>query len=366
MEDDNGLELSLGLSFGGSSTKSKCKNASSSETRTEEGDRGSKLVDDFKNYFRGGPQKQDSGKSDSVKPQENFFSGLPKTPAADAETSINLNGQQEPGTKRKMFFDEMINQKKREREVQQPDSGKTKASHISITTEDGSTADNEDVAESEVDGSTSRFVSHHDDGSKRFAGGGGFSDPSTKEVRGFNNGSSENEYKLGNFSYSVPFSMQSVNIMNVPYPSSAKDSNTAPIMPGHPISGMMQVVPAGNGERSGTQPVNNGNMPMMFGYSPVQLPMLDKDNSWGLFSQSQPLHPVYAGRGAPNLAAMQAIACNPAEAGAAGQLDGGTTTEQPKSEGKQPATDSRPEDDSKGSSLNNRQAAEELTLIFHL
>ncbi|KAM7275390.1 hypothetical protein ACFE04_017256 [Oxalis oulophora] len=344
MEDENGLQLSLGLSFGGSSTKPKGKAAAtSSETKTEELDnnininnKGSKLVDDFKNYFRAGPQKQESGsgshRNESVKPPENFFTGIPKTPAADTDTSINLDAQEPAGTsnKRKMLFDEMINQKKRERESQNPDlHAKTKQSHISITTEEGSTAENEDVAESEVEG----------------------------EVRGFNTtgGSSENGYKMGNFSYGVPFSMQSVSFMNAP----VKDSG-GPITPGPSISGMMQMGPAANAERSGTQPVNSGNMPMMFGYSPVQLPMLDKDNSWGLFSQSQQVHPAFAGRVPTNLAAMQAIARNPAEAG---QLDGGTTDQQPKNEGKQPATEenrsSKTEDDLKGSNLNNnRQMAD--------
>lgn len=96
MEDENGLELSLGLGCGGSSAKSKGKNGCSSDTRTEEGDRGNKLVDDFKDFFHAGIQKQDASAvsqiSDSVKPQENLFNDLSKA-KADANASINLNNR---------------------------------------------------------------------------------------------------------------------------------------------------------------------------------------------------------------------------------------------------------------------------------
>jgi hypothetical protein len=60
MEDDSGLELSLGLSFGGSSSKPKSKNGSSSETRAEEVGRGGKMVDEFKSMFNTDPQKPES------------------------------------------------------------------------------------------------------------------------------------------------------------------------------------------------------------------------------------------------------------------------------------------------------------------
>lgn len=336
MEDDNGLELSLGLSFGGSSVKSKCKNGSSSDVRTEEGDKGNKLVDDFKNFLQAGTQKQESSsgsqKSDPMKPRENFFSDLSNA-NVDADASVDLNGkgvwvannnkpaeteeekQAEAGNKRKMLFDEMNHKKKHERESQYPDiNDKTKTSHISMTTEDGSTAENEDVAESEVEGSTSRLVSLHDDGSKRYIGVGGSSDVQ-KEVRGFSeskvvdsngqkrfNNLSENELKLGNMTYGSPFSVQSVNMINVPYSLPAKESNSVgmPGTPGHLLPGMMQVMPTTNSDRPGTQPMNPGNMPVMFGYSPVQLPTLDKDNSWGMVSHPQQFHPSYASRGPPS------------------------------------------------------------------
>lgn len=116
------------------------------------------------------------------------------------------------------------------------------------------------------------------------------------------NSSSENEFKLGKMTYGVPFSAQSLNIMNIPYTISMKESNSSgvPGSSGHPLPGIVQKVPTATNERQGAQSLNPGNLPVMFGYSPVQLPMFEKDNSWGLVSQSQQLHPSYTGRGLPN------------------------------------------------------------------
>ncbi|KAG6739673.1 hypothetical protein POTOM_057287 [Populus tomentosa] len=398
MEDENGLELSLGLGCGGSSAKSKGKSGSSSDTRTEEGDRGNKLVDDFKNFLHGNTQKQDSStgsqRSDSVKPQEKFFNDLSKN-NADADAPINLNNRglwvssanrsaetdeekrSDLGNKRKLLFDDLNNQKKHERDAHHCDLH-DKKSHISITTEDGSTAENEDVAESEVEGSTSRLASHHDDGSKQFVGVGGPPE-ATNEIRGFSDSSvvelqgprrlsssSENEFKQGNLNYGVPFSVQPVSIMNVhSFPIKESNSVGAPSTSGHPITGMVQVLPASNGEqRPGNQSVNPGNLPVMFGYSPVQLPTLDKDNSWGLVSHLQQLHSSYPGRAPSNAEkqndglkisqAMQAIARNSTEVA---QFDG-RTLGRAKGDRKQLITEegssSHTEDDVKGSTMNFR------------
>ncbi|KAK8644935.1 hypothetical protein V6N13_118794 [Hibiscus sabdariffa] len=362
MEDDNGLELSLGLSCGASTAKSKGKLSSSLDTRTEEGDRGVKIVDNFKNFLQAGTEKQDlnvcSQRSNPVKPSENFFNDLSKG-NGHAEASVNLNGRglwgmnsnrsadieedkrSESGSKRKMLFNEINNLKKLEREAHHSDlHEKPKASHISITTEDGSTAENEDVAESEVEGSTSRLVSQHDDGSKRFIGVSGSPEVS-KEV------------KLGNLTSA-----------------------------GHTLPGMMQMMPSGNTERSGTQSVNPGNLPVMFGYLPVQLPLLDKDNPWGMVSHPPQFPPSYAGRSPPNAdkhsdglkvsqASMPTIARSSSEAV---QYDG-RAFERVKGEGKQHGTEegssTRTEEDVKGSSVNpranaasDRPTAEGLTLDF--
>ncbi|GER48326.1 Ninja-family protein mc410 [Striga asiatica] len=268
MDDEKGLDLSLGLPCGGNSSSQKSKYGSSSDIKSDEGDRGSKLINEFKNFLEGGNNQQHS-----IKVGENFYNSFGKS-AADLETSKNSNTggggiwltndsrstefvedkRSSVGEKRKHLFIETNQEKKHERDAASHVdlTDKTKTSHISITTDEGSTADNEDVAESEVDGSTSRHV------------------PS---------GSSEKNFNVMNMpmAYStVPLRGQPVN-MNTNTLSSQpmKDSNT-----------------------SGTTP---GNFPLMFGYNPVQLPSLDRDNSKGNLSHHQEMHhPTYSGRNSLN------------------------------------------------------------------
>ncbi|GLU09913.1 hypothetical protein SLE2022_267480 [Rubroshorea leprosula] len=371
MEDENGLELSLGLSCGASSAKSK------------------------------GTQKQDSGpgsqRSDSGKPAEKFFNDLSKA-NVDADVSANLNGKgvwgthsnrssdiddekwSESGSKRKISFDEINNQKKHEREAHHADlREKSKTSHISITTDDGSTAENEDVADSEVVGSTSKRVSHHDDGSKRFIAISGsseiakevhvYSDSNVADAHGQKrfNMSSENNFRLGSVTYGNPFPVQSVNVLNPAYQISVKDANSAgtPSSSGHPLAGMMQIMPTTTMEQLGAQSSNPGNLPVMFGYSSIQLPTLDKDHPWGMVSPPTQFHPSYPGRGSLNSekhndglkisqGPMQAIAHSSSEAT---QYEG-RALERPRGEGKQHTTEegssSRAEADVRGSSMNLR------------
>ncbi|KAG6737046.1 hypothetical protein POTOM_059985 [Populus tomentosa] len=133
MEDENGLELSLGLGCCGSSSQIQSGGLwVSSSNRSAEND-----------------EEKDQTWVTSVK----------------------------------LLFDELNNQKKHKRDAHHTDLH-DKKSHILITTEDGSTAENEDVAESEVEGSTSRLASHHDNGAKQFIGVGGPPE-ATKEIRGF-------------------------------------------------------------------------------------------------------------------------------------------------------------------------------------
>ncbi|CAJ1951703.1 unnamed protein product [Sphenostylis stenocarpa] len=384
MEDESGLELSLGLSCGGSSSKLKGKNGSSSDTRGEEVGRGGKMVDDFKSMFDNAPQKPESisgtRRTDSPKPEENFFSDLSK--AKDENASLNLNGRgflvansskpieieddkrSEAANKRKMTFDEIRNPKKHESDVHHADlHDRARTSHISIT-EDGSTAENEDVADSETENSSSRPISHHSDGSKGFIRVGSSSD-AAKEVRGSADsnatdfsgqkrftGSSEKDFKHANLTYSASFSVQPVNMMNVSYPSPVKESSSVGA-PGSQIHGVMHVMPAATGERTGTQSVNNGSLPVMFGYPPVQLPMLEKDQSWGLISHPQQLHSSFVGRGPTNPATLQVISNNVSEA----KPFEGRPLDRTKGDGKQRVTEegssSQPED-VKGRSTNLR------------
>ncbi|CAB4318774.1 unnamed protein product [Prunus armeniaca] len=369
MEDENGLELSLGLSCGGSAAKFKGKIGAPSNTKAEEGDRGSKLVDDFKDFLHGGAQKQDSRK---------LLNDLSKA-NVDADASINLNGRgvwvannnksdeleeekrSEAGNKRKSLFDEMNHQKKHERETHYTDMhDKTRTSHISIT-EDGSTVENEDVADSEVEGSSSVLISQHDEGSKRFVGSGDSSE-AQKEVRRFAESSVVDlngqkrfnisaENKLGNMAYGSPFSVQSVNMMNMPYSLPMKESSSvgATSTSGHPMHGMMQCCLA----------IHQSS------------PMLDKDNSWGLVPHTQQFHPSYAGRNPPNSAGMQVISHNSSDIA---QYDG-RMLERGRGDGKQNVTEegssSQAEEDMKVSSTNlrikdapDRSTAEDFSLDF--
>ncbi|CAL0312502.1 unnamed protein product [Lupinus luteus] len=382
MEDDNGLELSLGLSCGGSSVKSKNKDGSSSDTRTKEVGRSGKKVDDFKGMFDAAPQKSDSGtgmgRSDSSKHEENFFSDLSKGREESAPLSLNQKGfwaansikpvefeedkQLEAVNKRKMSFDDISNQKKHESGVHYADlHDRTRTPHISLT-EDGSAAENEDVADSEVENSTSRPISHHDDGSKQFMRGN-VSFDAPKNVREVADssatngekrlpGSSENDFKNTNLTYGASYSVQQVNMMNLTYPTPVKESNSVRA-PSPQTSGAMHVMPTATVEHSGAHTVSSGSLPVMFGYPSVQLPMLDKDNSWGSVSCPQQLHPSFAGKGPPNAAAMRVIPNKTSEA----MAYEGRSLERPKVGAKQRLTEegsfTQPED-VKGSSTNLR------------
>ncbi|KAL6974438.1 hypothetical protein U1Q18_028621 [Sarracenia purpurea var. burkii] len=317
MEDENGLELSLGLPWCRSSAKSKDKSENLLDTRMDEGDRSNKLINDFKNFLEGGTRKLESGmgsqRSEPIRPDDSFCNNFSNN-AADADASKNLSGRGlwvandnrgaeideekklvEAANKRKNLFDEISNQKKRERESHNTNlHDKSRLSHISVNTDDGSTAENEDVADSEVDGSTSKLVSKelHT-----------VIDSSVVNLQPQNKFtvSSDKEFKVGNMSYGVPFP---ANMVNIPYSLAGKDSSSVglPSTVGYPLPGMMNAItPAANSVRPGTQNVMMpGNLPLMFGYYPVQLPVLDKDNSRGLASHPQQLPPSYVGRILPN------------------------------------------------------------------
>lgn len=281
MDEDKGLELSLGLACGGSSSTSKDKSGNSADAKADPDERTSKILNDFKNFLSAGVP-QSFQRNDAATPQENFFSNLQQT-----ANGGNVSGD-EPGVgdKRKSMFDEVNNQKKQETDSRNSDlQEKDKTSHISITTDEGSTADNEDVAESEAEGSTSRLASHHEDGS-RTPEGSGSSSQAPKELCGKPNSS-------------VPFSVQPISTLNIPYSITIKEppSVSAPSTSSHPLSGMMQGLTSTNGERPRPHATALGSLPMSFGYSPVQLPVLDnKDSPWRMFAQPQPLPSPFVGR----------------------------------------------------------------------
>ncbi|XP_021741461.1 ninja-family protein mc410-like isoform X2 [Chenopodium quinoa] len=290
MDDDKGLELSLGLACGGSSSTSKDRSSNSADAKTDPDERTNKILNDFKNFLSAVPQSLP--KNDAVKPQENFFNNLQQNGNGE-----NVSGD-EPGVgnKRKSTFEEMNDPKKQETDSRNSViQDKDKMSHISITTDEGSTADNEDVAESEAEGSTSKLASHHEDGS-RTPGGSGSSSQAPKELCGKPNSS-------------APFTVQ-MNNLNVPYSITIKEppSASAPSTPSYSLPGMMQGITSANGERPRLHATALGSLPMSFGYSPVQLPVLDnKDSPWRMATQPQSIPATYAGISISTSVPMQAI-----------------------------------------------------------
>lgn len=260
MEDDNGLELSLSLAWGQTSSKSRDAGDNSSDTRTEEGDRSNKLINDFKHFLDGGTCKLESAtsskksellKSDNKRPQEEE-----KGP--------------ESSNKRKFFFEVIDNQR---RDIE---------SRVSINTVNGSNAENEDVADSEAAGSISR----HDNSVKKYSRGVDSSEMDKEIYTVFDTSAMgvagqrtfkivpEKEFRAEKMSYNAAFPPQSVNILNMPHAISSKECG---------------------GKPSETP----GNVSGTYGYSSVQMPVLDTDNSRSLVSHNQRLHSPYAGRFSP-------------------------------------------------------------------
>lgn len=301
MEDDNGLELSLGLSCGGSSAKAKGNNtnnagSSSENHRAEGGDRSAKVIDDFKNFLHptsqrpaepsSGSQRSDSGQQ----PQQNFFNDLSKAPITDGEAStkslwVEDETRKEAGNKRKFGFPGMNDEKKKDKDSSHVDmhEKKTKASHVSTATDEGSTADNEDVAESEVGGGSS---SNHAKEVVRPPPDTNVVDNLTGQRRSNHGGSGTEEFTMRNMSYTVPFTVHPQNVVTtMPFSLPTKESGQ------HEAATSL------------LQPnASAGNLPIMFGYSPVQLPMLDKDGSGGIVALSQS---PFAGRGPSNSSGKQ-------------------------------------------------------------
>lgn len=301
MDDDNGLELSLGLSCGGSSAKAKGNNtnnagSSSENHRAEGGDRSAKVIDDFKNFLHptsqrpaeptSGSQRSDSGQQ----PQQNFFNDLSKAPITDGEAStkslwVEDETRKEAGNKRKFGFPGMNDEKKKDKDSSHVDmhAKKTKASHVSTATDEGSTADNEDVAESEVGGGSS---SNHAKEVVRPPPDTNVVDNLTGQRRSNHGGSGTEEFTMRNMSYTVPFTVHPQNVVTtMPFSLPTKESGQ------HEAATSL------------LQPnASAGNLPIMFGYSPVQLPMLDKDGSGGIVALSQS---PFAGRGPSNSSGKQ-------------------------------------------------------------
>ncbi|KAL6586075.1 hypothetical protein OROMI_002719 [Orobanche minor] len=288
MDDEKGLDLSLGLPCGGNGSSQKGKYGSSSGIRMGESDRDCKLINEFKNFLEGGNQQH------PLKVRENIYNNFAKA-AVDVETfkysntggiwlkndsrsmEVEEGKISSVGEKRKNLFIDSNHQKKHERNANHADlTDRTKASHISITTDEGSTAHNEDVAESEIDGLSSRHVSQHDDMSKKFVS------KCQKDTRALADSSA------------LEILGQQVNMITYCSPP-LKDSNDSRLS-SYPLPSMIHDIGARNGEHPGIQPLMPANFPSMFWCTPVQLPSPDMDNSQGIVVHQQQMHSTYCGK----------------------------------------------------------------------
>ncbi|XP_008793086.1 protein NINJA homolog 1-like isoform X2 [Phoenix dactylifera] len=335
MEDENGLELSLGLSCGGSSGKSKGRDVPS-DTKVDDGS-GTKLSGgkvtasdvSFKNFFQTSVENQDHNGKQKVDPvslpHEKFWTDLYKHAAPLADGSNDVHSSQAHFTryqeqripnnkttdaeeeksgssKCKLPFEGINLQKKHERAVDHGDAqGKVptgnkllKRSHVSVTTEDCSSGENEDAAESEAEGSNSWLVSQLEDSSKsdkRVIDKHVLNDQSGVSFQGQKQPSfsgNDSNQETGKVAYRIP-SLQPSTVMTVPHPIPVKVPTiaNAPNATRFPSSCVMQLMPLSNSERPVVQTMNTSNLQLAFGYSPVQLPTLETNSSWAFGSQPQ-------------------------------------------------------------------------------
>ncbi|XP_074280932.1 ninja-family protein mc410 [Silene latifolia] len=283
MEDDRGIELSLGLGCGPTSSPSKDRSENSADDKMDTDERTSKILNDFRNFLNAGAS-QSSQRTDLAKPSENFFNNFTQTASGGNDLSN-------------------VDMKKHKNQETDSDSSdlqvKEVHSHISITTDDeGSTGDNEDMAESEVEVSMSK-ISPHCDNESRTPGGSASSSLAPKESDGKANISASS------------FPVQTVIAVSVPYSSTVKESPSTSSLnsPIYPLS--MPSIPPTTVGHSHPHAASTGSAPVTLTYSSLQIP--NKDSSWGM-ARSQPLHSPYATRLAPSSVSMQVNNPNSSEA----------------------------------------------------
>lgn len=303
MEDGNDLELNLGLSCGGSSGKSKVIDASS-DPKVDEGSSrlmgGTATVADssFKNFFQVGAENKDQkGKqktSQDTQLHENFFTDLGKcsNPVTAHSNNVQNNLSQlnryqelwasnnktaeaeEQSNKCKMPFQETKFQNKHEKVVEHADTpGKNPASvnlvrnsHVSVT-DDACSGVNEDVAESEAEGSSSWLTSQHEEKSK------------SSDIPNITD-----KYAASDSSI---MGLQGQKAASV----SGRFSSPAVIQP----------MPVSNSEQPAAQAINTSSLRLSFGYLPVQLPTLETGSSWAFNSQPRNLNSFVSRDGVPTM-----------------------------------------------------------------
>ncbi|CAL9039630.1 unnamed protein product [Musa banksii] len=334
MEDDNELELKLGLSFGGSSGKSKSKSIPS-DSKLEEASISQLIgigvtVSDvpFNNFFQNNVgNRNQSGKQAVFPSQENFRTDISKcsAPTIDgydiaqssqsqftrhkelliASNRANEFEEEKLGLKKPRLQSEKINfQKKHEKVVDRAEVlGKgpdevtlVKHSHLLVAADDGSTGENEDVAESEAEVSSSWLVSQHVDTAKcsdllKGTAKHALGNPAGICVRGqiqkTYSGNTSN-VELPKVTYGTPLSLQPLTVSMVPYPIPAKPTVAgAPITTSSPSPYVVQPTIPTKDEDPVVQGTNTDDQQIVFGYSSVQLPTLETNSSWAFGSQPQ-------------------------------------------------------------------------------
>jgi hypothetical protein len=171
--------------------------------------------------------------------------------------------------------------------------GGAKNAPISISTDDGSTGENEDVAESEAEGSNSWLVAQREDSAKgsvvnkgsdrkRSADDSAFGFQGKKQPSFSGSESSSGKLPPGN-----PMSMQASNVVALPYQVPAQVSGPPTItntQNSRPVC-TVQLRPPTNG--GAAVQTTSGASQVAFGYPAVQLPTLETGSSWAFGAPPQ-------------------------------------------------------------------------------
>ncbi|XP_068642468.1 protein NINJA homolog 1-like [Aristolochia californica] len=357
MEDENGIELSLGLSCGGSAGKAKVKDGSL-DPKAEEGGGNKQTSGEgtFKFFFTSSAEKQDPSapRGDS---QDNFWMDLKKLPSqgGDAstdqhETSSKLSRYHQglwpeaSSNKRKFPYEESQQKKNHEEEVECIGIA-VKTSHVSVALGDGLSAENEDVAES-----NSRVVLQRKEITKQYMSGGsngsrfkdkeGFVDANATDSQGLKQFSvSGTEQASGPYGVSQ-FPLQPTSVISTSFTLPVK------VPPTPANSSFVHLVPSANSETPINQSMKSNNFPQPFGYSAIQLPTLEHFSAYA----SQGL-----GNGIPNVDRHEATHQVPYNSVESFPSEGRVVSEIAKAAGKQWNTEEIPtcfsshaEDESKG------------------
>ncbi|KAL6848651.1 hypothetical protein ACP4OV_021234 [Aristida adscensionis] len=313
MDDENGLELSLGLSLGGGSAgKSKARDAPiepKAEPHVEESSSkgGSQTPDaPFGKYHHGNAENQEQSSNQRHIPAAPAFGKFWGQPGGS--TAAVVDGSAEPLSHQSQpprYQDGRISnnsannseeQKPIHTAADQPDAfskssdGGAKNAPISISTDDGSTGENEDVAESEAEGSNSWLVAQREDSAKGSVVNKGpdrkrSADDAAVGFQGKRQPSfSGSEASSGKLPPGNPLAVQA-SIVNVPYHVPSQTSGP-PNAPNFQPACTAQLRPPTNG---GLAVQTGGASQVAFGYPAVQLPTLETSSSWAFGAPPQAL-----------------------------------------------------------------------------